>query len=115
MNDMDEIVALPDPETQPLVHPLDLPEARALFRNGWLVGAVTSLPVAALIAGIVAYAGRNAIGPILVFLALVGFGTLARRWYTDRAWDYIPRKRQDRDRPLPRSGTSPRPASSRWS
>jgi hypothetical protein len=100
MNDIEEVVALPDPSTQPLVHPLDLPEARTLFRRGWLVGAVSSLPVAALIAAVVAYAGRNAVGPIAVFLALTVFGTLARRWYTDRAWDYIPRKRQDRGRPL---------------
>ncbi len=48
-----------------------------------------------------AYAGGNAVGPIAVFLALVVFGALARRWFTDRAWDYIPRKRQDRERPLP--------------
>jgi hypothetical protein len=101
MNHIEEVVALPDPQTQPMVHPLDLPEARTLFRRGWLVGALTSLPVAALVAAIVAYAGRNAVGPIAVFLALVVFGTLARRWFTDRAWDYIPRKRQDRERPLP--------------
>jgi hypothetical protein len=101
MNDIEEVVALPDPEIQPLVHPLDLPAARTLFRHGWLVGALTSLPVAALVAAIVGYAGRNAVGPIAVLLALVVFGTLARRWFTDRAWDYIPRKRQDRTRPLP--------------
>jgi hypothetical protein len=101
MNDMEEMVTLPDPETQPLVHPLDLPEARTLFRRGWLVRSCTSLPVATLVAAIVAYAGRNAVGPIAVFVALVGFGTLAGRWFTDRAWDFIPRKRQDRDRPLP--------------
>lgn len=100
---MEEIVALPDPETQLLVHPLDLPEARTEFRNGWLVGSATSLPVAALVAGIVAYLGHNVIGPIAVFLALTVFGTLASRHCINRAWDYIPRKRQDRERPLPRS------------
>jgi hypothetical protein len=99
---MEEMVTLPDPETQPLVHPLDLPEARTQFRRGWLVRSCTSLPVATLVAAVVAYAGRNAVGPIAVFVALVGFGTLAGRWFTDRAWDYIPRTRQDRDRPLPR-------------
>lgn len=101
MSHIDETVSLPDAAVQPMVHPLDLPEARASFRRGWLVGALTSLPVAALIAGLVAYAVRNAVGPIAVFLALVVFGTMARRWYVDRAWDYIPRKRQDRARPLP--------------
>jgi hypothetical protein len=100
--DIREEVELPDPEVQRLVHPLDLPEARTLFRNGRLVRAFTSLPVAALVAAIVGYLGRNAVGPIAVFLALVVFGALAGRWFTDRAWDYIPRKRQDRERPLPR-------------
>jgi hypothetical protein len=100
---MEEIVDLPDPATQPLVHPLDLPEARTEFRNGWLVGAATSLPVAALVAGIIAYLSRGVVGPIAVFLALTVFGTLASRHCLNRAWDYIPRKRQDRDRPLPRS------------
>jgi hypothetical protein len=102
MNAMHEDVDLPDLETQPLVHPLDLPEARRQFRNGWLVGVLTSLPVATLIAAIIGYLGRTAVGPIAVFLALVVFGALASRWSTDRSWDYIPRKRQDRDRPLPR-------------
>jgi hypothetical protein len=99
--EMREEVELPEPEVRLLVHPLDLPEARALFRTGWLVGALTGLPVAALLAAIVAYLSRGPTGPIAVFLVLVVFGTLAARWYTDRSWDYIPRKRQDRDRPLP--------------
>jgi hypothetical protein len=98
-----EEVALPDPEVQPLVHPLDLPESRRLFRNGWLVGALTGLPVSALVAAIIAYAGRTVIGPIMAFVALVVLGTLASRWYVSRSWDYIPRKRQDRDRALPRA------------
>jgi hypothetical protein len=100
---MEEIVALPDPATRPLVHPLDVPEARALFRRGRLVAALTSLPVAALLAAVVAYLSGNWVGPVAVFLALTVFGALAARWFTDRAWDYIPRRRQDRDRPLPRS------------
>jgi hypothetical protein len=100
---MEELVDLPDPQTQPLVHPLDLPEARTEFRNGWLVASATSLPMAALVAGIVAYLGRGVAGPIIAFLALTVFGALASRWFTSRAWDYIPRKRQDRERPLPRS------------
>ena len=102
-NAMEEIVDLPDPETQPLVHPLDLPQARTDFRTGWLVASATGLPVAALVAGIVAYLSRGVVGPIAAFLALTVFGTLASRWFTNRAWDYIPRKRQDRARPLPRA------------
>ena len=100
---MEELVDLPDPATQPLVHPLDLPEARTEFRAGWLIGSATSLPVAALVAGIIAYLGDGVVGPILAFLALTVFGTLASRWFTARAWDYIPRRRQDRERALPRS------------
>jgi hypothetical protein len=99
--DIREEVDLPDPEVQPLVHPLDLPEARTQFRTGWLVGALTSLPVAALVAGIVGYLGHTAVAPIVIFVVLVVVGVIASRCYTDRAWDYIPRKRQDRGRPLP--------------
>jgi len=101
--DVREEVTLPDPEVQRLVHPLDLPEARPSFRTGWLIGALTSVPVSALVAAILAYAARSALPPIIAFLALTVLGALAGRWYTDRAWDYIPRKRQDRARPLPRS------------
>jgi hypothetical protein len=100
---MEELVDLPDPETQPLVHPLDLPEARTEFRIGRLIASATSLPVAALVAGIIAYLGGGVIGPIVAFLALTVFGTLAGRWFTARAWDFIPRKRQDRERALPPS------------
>jgi hypothetical protein len=100
---MEELVDLPDPGTQPLVHPLDLPGARTEFRNGWLVGAATSLPVAALVAGIIAYLTRGVVAPIAAFLTLTVFGTLASRYATNRAWDHIPRSRQDRQRPLPRS------------
>ena len=109
-----EEVDLPDPEVQRLVHPLDLPQARAQFRTGWLIGALTSLPVSALVAAIVGYASGSVLPPIIAFVALAVFGALAGRWYTDRAWDYIPRKRQDRDRPLPRCGTSSRPGCWRW-
>jgi hypothetical protein len=84
------------------VHPLDLPQARDQFRTAWLIGALTSVPVAALVAAIVAYATRSPIPPIIVFLALAVLGALASRWHRERSWDYIPRKRQDRDRPLPR-------------
>ncbi|GLY94420.1 hypothetical protein [Actinoplanes sp. NBRC 103695] len=96
-------VALPDPAVQSLVHPLDLPEARSLYRKARLVAAFTGLPVAALVAAIVAYAVRHVIPPLVVFLALSVFGALAVRWSTVRAWDYIPRKRQDRERPPPRA------------
>ena len=97
-----EEVELPDPEVQRLVHPLDLAPARGQFRTAWLIGALAGVPVSALIAAIVAYLTGNAGPPIVVFLALTVAGGLAGRWGIERSWDYIPRKRQDRDRPLPR-------------
>jgi hypothetical protein len=42
MNDVTELVELPDPATHPLVHPLDVPQARRPFRTAWLIGALTS-------------------------------------------------------------------------
>jgi hypothetical protein len=36
MNDINELVDLPDPATHPLVHPLDLPQARGPSPSpGW--------------------------------------------------------------------------------
>ncbi len=101
-NEIREEVELPDPAVQPLVHPLDLPEARRSFRRGWLIGAFTSLPVATLLAAMLGYLGHTVIGPVLLFLALILIGHYASKWNTDRSWDFIPRKRQDRERPLPR-------------
>ncbi|WP_229070416.1 hypothetical protein [Actinoplanes sp. DH11] len=101
MNPMQETVVLPDPAVQPLVHPLDLPEARRLFRWSRVVAALTSPPAALLTAALIGYAGRNFVVPAVVLVVLVVTGALAGRWLSDRAWDYIPRNRQDRDRPLP--------------
>ncbi|WP_157408447.1 hypothetical protein [Actinoplanes sp. N902-109] len=98
---MAEIVALPDPEVQPLVHPLDVPEARRLLRGSRVVVALTSPPTALLPAALIGYAGRSLIIPAVVLAVLVVVGMLAGRRLADRAWDYIPRSRQDRDRPLP--------------
>lgn len=98
-----EEIELPDPAVQPLVHPLDLPEARSSFRRGRLIGAFTSLPVAALLAALVGYLGHTVVGPIALFVALVVIGTVAGRCDIGRSWDFIPRKRQDRGRPLPQS------------
>lgn len=106
MNDIDEInelVDLPDPTTHPLVHPLDLPQARRPFRTAWLIDALTSPPVAALVAVIVWFASRTWLVPLLAGAATVGFGQLASRSHRDQAWAFIPRKRQDRQRPLPAS------------
>lgn len=101
MNDIAELVDLPDPAGQPLVHPLDLPQARRLFRASWLITALTSTPVGLCAAAIVWFASRNYIVPLIAGAAIIGFGQLASRCYRDQAWAFIPRKRQDRQRPLP--------------
>ena len=101
MNDINELVDLPDPATQPLVHPLDLPQARRPFRTAWLIGALTSPPVAALVAVIIWFASRSYLVPLVAGAAMVGFGQLAGRAYREQAWGFIPRRRQDRRRPLP--------------
>lgn len=62
-----EIVDLPDPAVRPLVHPLDVPPARRLFRAATVVGALTGpyagLGLAALVwfasASLAAAAGRR--------------------------------------------------------
>jgi hypothetical protein len=101
MNDINELVDLPDPATHPLVHPLDLPPARRPFRIAWLIGALTSPPVAALAAVIIWFASHNYLVPLIAGAAILGFGQLASRVYQDQAWAFIPRRRQDRQRPLP--------------
>ena len=103
MNDVTELVELPDPATHPLVHPLDLPQARRPFRTAWLIGALTSPPVGALAAVIIWFASHNYLAPLLAGAAIIGFGQLASRVYREQAWAFIPRKRQDRQRPLPMS------------
>jgi hypothetical protein len=101
MNDINELVDLPDPATHPLVHPLDLRQARRPFRSSWLIGALTSPPVAALAAVVIWFASHNYLVPLIAGAAILGFGQLASRVYQDQAWAFIPRKRQDRQRPLP--------------
>jgi hypothetical protein len=57
--------------------------------------------VAALAAVILWFAGHNFLVPLIAGAAVLGFGQLAGRQYRDMAWAFIPRKRQDRRRPLP--------------
>ena len=101
MSDITEIVDLPDPAVQPLVHPLDLPEARGLFRKSWLVASLTSPPVGLCVAGIIWFASQNFVVPLIAGAVIIGFGMLASRFFRNEAWAFIPRKRQDRQRLLP--------------
>jgi len=101
MNDINELVDLPDPAVYPLVHPLDLPQARRPYRTAWLLGALTSPPVGVLVAVIVWFASHNYLAPLIAGAAVIGLGQLASGVYQEQAWAFIPRKRQDRQRPLP--------------
>jgi hypothetical protein len=86
---------------QPLVHPLDLPEARRLYRASWLIVALTNPAVVVCVAAIVWFASHNGIVPFVAGAAIAGPGWFAARHYRDQAWAFIPRKRQDRRRPAP--------------
>jgi hypothetical protein len=83
------------------MHPLDLAEARQPFRTAWLIGAVTSLPVATLVAVIIWFAAHSYVVPLMAGAVIFGFGQLASAAFKDRAWGFIPPESQDRQRPLP--------------
>jgi len=96
-----ETVTLPDPELQPLVHPLDLPDARRDFRLAYWIRVFTSPGTALVITAITWFYDASWIRPVLTFSVLVILGHFAAAWSDRQAWSFIPRKRQDRDRPLP--------------
>ena len=99
MPDLTEIIDLPDPGVQPLVHPNDLPQARPLFRRAQILAVLANPAVGLWFAAIVWFAGHNYVVPLIAGSAVSGFGALAHRFYLQQAWSFIPRKRQDRDRP----------------
>ncbi|HEY0804148.1 MAG TPA: hypothetical protein VGD84_03755 [Pseudonocardiaceae bacterium] len=101
MNDITEIVDLPDPSVQPLVHPLDLPPARPEFRRSWLVGAFASPAVGLCVAALIWFAGHSYLPPVIAGVAIIVIGAFGGHYFARRAWDFIPRRRQDRHRPLP--------------
>jgi hypothetical protein len=101
MSDITELVDLPDPTIQPLVHPLDLPEARRPFRISWLLAASTNPAIGLCVAALIWFASGSYVIPVIAGAAIIGFGTLASRWFAGQAWAFIPRKRQDRARGVP--------------
>lgn len=101
MNDIIEIVDLPDPAVRPLVHPLDVPPARRELLRSWLLTTFASPAVALCIAALIWFTGHAYLPPVLAGVTIIVFGVVAGRWFADRAWDFIPRKRQDRGRALP--------------
>ncbi|WP_433618862.1 hypothetical protein ACQP2P_22410 [Dactylosporangium sp. CA-139114] len=98
-----ELVALPDESVHPLVHPLDVPEARRPFFLSWLISVLAGpATVASLVVVFWFVAEDRYIGPpVGIFVALAGWA--AATWFEREAWAYIPRKRQDRARQLPLS------------
>lgn len=101
MKNVTETVDLPDPAVQPLVHSLDLPEARRDFRRAWLIQSLANPAVCLCLAAIAWFLSESWVPPLFVFAATLGFGWMATRWSLRAAWEYIPRKRQDRFRTLP--------------
>jgi hypothetical protein len=98
---MNELVQLPDPAVQPMVHPLDLPEARRPFLRYWLITTLTDPAVATCVAGLLWFATRNPAVAVLAGLAIMVCGWYAQRCFRDQAWSFIPGRRQDHERPLP--------------
>lgn len=96
--ELHEAVELPDPAQQRYVHPVDLPEARGLSLRGWWFGRLASIPVVVAVGALVWAIGGSLFGAAAAALSTFLIGYFVSRWFTKRAWDYIPRKRQDVDR-----------------
>lgn len=101
MKDISETVDLPDAATQPLVHPLDLPEARRPFVFAWWLSVLTLPTVFFALAAILWSVSNNYVTPILVPVVVIGGSIFVRRHLESEAWAHIPRKRQDRGRRMP--------------
>lgn len=101
MNPIEEKVQLPDPETQFLVHPVDLPGARKEFLTGWWLGIIATPQVYTALLAFFWAVSNNYVTPVLVPLALVLIAGWISSKLTRGAWDYIPRKRHDKERRMP--------------
>ena len=94
MNEMKEQVELPDPSEKALLHPTDIPQARPLYIRGWWFARLGSVPVAVALGAVVWLLSSNLLAAILAPATTFAIGIMAGRWYTARAWDFVPRKRQ---------------------
>lgn len=95
MNDMHEAVNLPDPAVKRLLHPTDLPQARALYLRGWWFARLCSLPITVAIGAVVWTLSGNLFASLAAPISTFVIALAASRWHKARAWDFIPRKRQD--------------------
>lgn len=101
MTGITEIVDLPDPAEQPLVHPLDVAAARPDFVRGYWTRALTTPGLSLVAAGLTWFIDENWVRPVIVFVATTLLGYLAAQFSFRRAWEYIPRGRRDLARELP--------------
>jgi hypothetical protein len=101
MKTVRETVALPDEKVQPLVHPLDLAEARRPFLVSWWLTVPAMPSVVFFLAALLWSVSNNYVTPILVpLLIAIGSGVLSS-FLGKEAWAHIPRRRHDSSRPLP--------------
>lgn len=94
MNEMYEAVELPDLSEKALLHPADIAEARSLYVRGWWFRRLGTVPVAVALGAVVWLFSGSLLATILAPATSFAIGFMAGRWYTARAWDFIPRKRQ---------------------
>lgn len=102
MNTMHEAVDLPDPASKPLLHPTDIPEARALYLRGWWFGRLASAPIAVAFGAVVWLISGSPLTAIIASAATFTIAMVSGRWFIARAWDFIPPERRSREgaRPL---------------
>ena len=92
---MHEAVVLPDPAAKRFLHPTDLPEARSLYLRGWWFGRLCSPPIVIAIGAVVWMLSGNLLATVAAPSSTLVIALIASRWHETRAWDFIPRKRQD--------------------
>lgn len=94
MKMMHEAVQLPEPGVKQFLHPVDVPQARALYLRGWWFGRLRSVPVAVALGAVVWMLTGTLFAALVSPAVTFAIAFFAHRWFTARAWDYIPRKRQ---------------------
>lgn len=102
MKNIQETVDLPDAAEQLLVHPLDLVEARKPFVVSWWLSQLSTPTVLFLLAAVLWTVSNNYITPVLIPVGIGVGATYLARILAREAWAYVPRRRQDTSRPVPR-------------
>lgn len=98
---MQETVPLPDPAVQPMVHPDDIPPARELWERAWRFSLVGGGCVLFLVGAVAWSLTGTWLPPTAAVLSVGAVAWFSRRRLSEAAWDHIPRRRQDRQRPEP--------------